>query len=462
MCAVVFFSKKEILCLFTIYLELYRVLCYARYFFSAVFFFFSSRRRHTRLQGDWSSDVCSSDLSLRSELAGAQTGRTKAETELKSEREKLAEEKAVLEEAREKLSETFKALASEVMQDQSGAFLSLDRQTFDRLRAEAEGDLGKRQEAIKGLVEPLGDALRKIETDIRDLEEKRQKAYGELDQQLRTLTSSSQELQRQAGNLATALKGMPQVRGRWGELALRRTVELAGMVEHVDFVEQQSTEGEEGRLRPDMIIQLPAGRTVVVDAKVSLVSFLEAAEAQTDELRNQALARHAQSVREHITKLSSKRYWEQFQPAPDFVVFFLPGEAFFSAAVQEDPGLMAEGFEKRVILASPTTLIALLRAIAYGWRQEQIAKSAQQVSELGRQLYERLRKLADHFANIGSALESALEAYNSAVGSMETRVLPAARKFRELGAASGDDIPQLEPVDQVPRRLNIPEDTETE
>ncbi len=414
----------------------------------------------TRLEESQSSLQEASQLRDRLKVEGE--ARVAAETRLREAQANLEEQRKLLDQARNQLTESFQALSSEALKSNNQAFIDLARSTFETVQERAKGDLDVRQQQFDALVTPLRLALDRYEKQVLEMEKTRQNAYGSLEEQLRSLASANQQLQKETGTLATALRGGPQVRGRWGEMTLRRAVELAGMSEHCDFAEQETVNTDEGRLRPDMIVNLPGGRRIVVDAKVSLQSFLDAASALTEKDRVEALNRHGQHVRAYMNQLAARNYWEQFDPAPEFVVLFLPGESFFSAALEQDRTLIEDGMEKRVVLATPTTLIALLRAVAYGWRQEQIAQNAQVISDLGKQVYDRLKTFITYFDAVGSSLRKAVETYNRAVGSLESRVLVSARKFKELGAAGGDEIMEVVPIEETSRELAAPEREESQ
>jgi len=390
---------------------------------------------------------------MASEL-GAEKARL--EQELDAERRATAEKLALLKEAEVSLREAFTALSAEALKSNNQSFLDLAKTQLGEFQKLAQVDLDQRSKAIGELVTPIGESLKSVDSKLQDLEKVRAEAYGALKNQLQSVAETQRLLHTETSNLVRALRS-PSVRGRWGEVQLRRVVELAGMAEHCDFTEQPVADVPESRVRPDLIVHLPAGKQVIVDAKVPLDAYLRALEAPDEATRASLLQEHARQVRDHMTKLAGKNYWIQFEHSPDHVVMFIPGEVFFFSALQHDPELIEYGVGKNVFVAGPTTLISLLRTVAYGWRQERIAENAQAISKNGRELYERIGTLADHFRDLGRGLTRSVEAYNEAMASLEKRVLPGARRFRELGAASGEDIEPIEVVDRVTRQPQAPE-----
>jgi len=414
-----------------------------------VWFFF--RERLKRLE---EYEIMNRETAI--DLSDEKDKNIRLETILEEERKAAQEKLSIIEKAEENLKNTFKALSLEALSSNNQQFLELAKTELGRIQSETKGTLDQGTSAIKNLVKPLADNLQKYESQIRDIEGKRNLAYGSITEQVRSLIESQGRLEQETGKLVNALS-KPHVCGHWGEIQLRKIVEYAGMLEHCDFVTQESVRTDDGILRPDLIMRIPGGLHIVVDAKTPLYSFLEAVKSTDEEERKTLLEKHARNVKKHITDLSSKKYWKQFEPSPDFVIMFIPGEPFYLAALQQDPELLSIGIKNRVILASPTTLIALLKVAAIGWKQEQIADNAKKISVLGKELYTRMAVFAEHLETLGKNIASSVSSYNKTIGTLETRVLVSARRFNSLGVSWEKPIKEVEPLYTQPREIQSPE-----
>lgn len=400
---------------------------------------------------------------LTERLAGSRARQAELETMIENLRQAATEKAVLFDEMRDRMVETFSALSARALRENNQSFLDLAGSTFSKYIESAKSDMEGRGKAVRDFVQPMLDGLEKYDREVRAMEQARQTAYGGLSEQVSALARTQQDLARETGKLVQSLR-LPHVRGRWGEITLRRVVEIAGMLNHCDFFEQQASASEDGLLRPDMIVRLPGNRQVIIDAKVPITAYLDSLETDMQEKSEECLARHAAHVQRHIGQLSQKSYWNRFSPTPEFVVLFMPGENFFSAALSKVPGLIEEGADKGVILATPTTLISLLRTVAYAWRQEAAVENAQAVAELAGELYRRISAMVDHLNKVGRDLDRCVDSYNKAMGSLEKRVLVSARKFQETGAAGHDrkllDTPA--PVEKKARQIDVLEIEEYE
>lgn len=365
----------------------------------------------------------------------------------------------ILSQTREQLANTFNQLSNEALTRNNTSFLRLAEENLKRFQSEAKADLGTKEKAIEQMLKPINEALQQTSKQIQEIEKDRKEAYGSLTSTIAQMNLSQQQLQQETQNLVQALR-RPEVRGQWGEMTLRRLAELSGMVAHCDFYEQTHTATETGSIRPDMIVRLPEKREIIVDAKTPLDAYLSAIQAKDDATRKLELKRHAQIIRGRIKELSRKNYWAEYSQSPEFVVLFIPGEQFLSAALEVDPALLEDSMSQNIILATPTNFIALLRAVSYGWKQQALAENAEVIRELGETLYKRLSTFGNHLSSLGKSLGSSVNHFNSAVGSLERQVLPGARKFTEMGISSKNEITELPPIEQLPRPVQNLSDEE--